>query len=462
MNDDTPIDEMSTCIACGSTLEGETIERLNGGCFCISLREDALRQALKTDMQSTQIFKLIEERCPYLFSARPVFISNTQAERMAQVMRAVEWVVALPSYRNEILSKASAVARHDPGGAKGVFFGYDFHIQGESIGLIEINTNAGGAMLNAILARAQHACCKVMDDVISTTYTAAVLEQQIVDMFRSEWHLSGRNEPLRTIAIVDEAPPQQYLYAEFLLFQELFERHKIRAVIADPSELRWHSGLLWHGDTKIDLIYNRLTDFMLESPASASLHNAYLEHAVVLTPHPQAHALYADKGNLAIFTDQVRLQALGVPSEVQEILLANIPHTEKISGNDAERFWRDRRSLFFKPNAGYGGRAAYRGDKVTKRVWQEILTGDYVAQAIVQPGERVSGTAEHPESLKFDIRDYTYDGEVQWTAARIYQGQTTNFRTPGGGFAPVYVIADNSMNSDQNPKCQNTQQGESV
>ncbi len=27
---------------------------------------------------------------------------------------------------------------------------------------------------------------------------------------------------------------------------------------------------------------------------------------------------------------------------------------------------------------------------------------------------------------------------MQWVAARLYQGQTTNFRTPGGGFAPVY------------------------
>jgi hypothetical protein len=25
-------------------------------------------------------------------------------------------------------------------------------------------------------------------------------------------------------------------------------------------------------------------------------------------------------------------------------------------------------------------------------------------------------------------------------AARLYQGQTTNFRTIGGGFAPVYLV----------------------
>jgi hypothetical protein len=56
---------------------------------------------------------------------------------------------------------------------------------------------------------------------------------------------------------------------------------------------------------------------------------------------------------------------------------------------DAQRLWDARRSLFFKPVAGFGSRAAYRGDKLTKRVWQDILAGDYVAQAIVAPGERV-------------------------------------------------------------------------
>lgn len=40
--------------------------------------------------------------------------------------------------------------------------------------------------------------------------------------------------------------------------------------------------------------------------------------------------------------------------------------------------------------------------------------------------------------LKFDLRTYTYDGSVPWVAARLYQGQTTKFRTPGGGYAPVY------------------------
>jgi hypothetical protein len=38
--------------------------------------------------------------------------------------------------------------------------------------------------------------------------------------------------------------------------------------------------------------------------------------------------------------------------------------------------------------------------------------------------------------LKVDVRLYTFAGTVLLAAARLYQGQTTNMRTPGGGFAP--------------------------
>ncbi|MBD9667409.1 hypothetical protein IB278_25845 [Variovorax sp. VRV01] len=362
---------------------------------------------------------------------------------MAQVVRAVESVVALPAYREQALAAAPAIARLGSAGPRGVFFGYDFHLDQDHLGLIEINTNAGGAMLNAVLARAQQACCEAADSMVPTRASAADFEQRIVGMFRQEWRLAGRLRPLASIAIVDTAPPEQYLYAEFLLFQQLFERHGLRAVIADPSSLEWRDGTLWHGDVAIDLVYNRLTDFYLEQPESAALREAYLHQGVVLTPHPQAHALYADKRQLAVFSDAARLQALGVPEATRQVLLDVVPHTEVVNAADGERLWAARRSLFFKPVAGFGGRAAYRGDKLTRRVWQEILAGGYVAQAIVPPGERLIDE-EAAHAMKFDLRAYAYAGDAQWVAARMYQGQTTNFRTPGGGFAPVYSTVDAS------------------
>jgi len=42
-------------------------------------------------------------------------------------------------------------------------------------------------------------------------------------------------------------------------------------------------------------------------------------------------------------------------------------------------------------------------------------------------------------TIKTDVRAYAYNGEVQLFAARLYVGQTTNFLSDGGGFAPVFV-----------------------
>ncbi len=419
-----------------------TGEWLNTSCFCISLDREALKRALSEKLATPAMQALIEERMPYLFSAQPIFLSDAQTQRMAEVIRAVESVVASPPYREHVLSYAPAIASHAPNGAKGVFFGYDFHVEGDTLGLIEINTNAGGAMLNAVMARAHQACCLDPQRMNQAAAAAATLEDSFVAMFRQEWQLAGRTEPLRAIAIVDAQPTQQYLYPEFLLFERLFTRHGLTTVIADPAALEFRQGKLWHDDVAIDLVYNRLTDFALADPASAALRTAYLENAVVVTPHPQAHALYADKRNLIALSDAQLLQAFGVPEARRTTLLANIPPTQRVTPQHADALWEKRRQFFFKPVAGFGSRATYRGDKLTKRVWDEILHGDYVAQAIMAPGERTAGSRRSPQQLKFDVRCYVYDGKVQWTAARMYQGQTTNFRTVGGGFAPVYSVPD--------------------
>jgi hypothetical protein len=420
-------------------------EQLNSSCFCSSLDKSVLKAALSGEVHDDTLFELIEERCPFLFSARPVFISQTQADRINEVVEALESVIRLPAYKELVLADAPDIARIDPRGVQGVCFGYDFHPYGANLGLIEINTNAGGALLNAVMAKAHRTCCLADTQLAQAVLSGAMFEDQILQMFMSEWASARLAAPLRTIAVVDTQPHQQYLYPEFLLFQRLFARNDINAVIADPGELAFRNGALWCGELKIDLVYNRLTDFMLEAPESRPLHDAYCEDAVVLTPHPQAHALYANKRNLTILSDATALEGLGVPQATIDILVANVPFTESVTTSNAERMWSERRNLFFKPVAGYGGRAAYRGDKVTKRVWQEILAGEYIAQKIVTPGVRVSGTASTPETLKFDLRSYVYNSRVQWTAARVYQGQTTNFRTPGGGFAPVYSLDDEGV-----------------
>jgi hypothetical protein len=414
-------------------------ETLNRDCSCDSLDRTALAHALDAQLGQPGLAQLIEQRCPHLFAAEPVFVPPATLQRIESVVRAVEAVVALPAWRERALAQAPATARVEPG-VRSVFFGYDFHVAGDRVGLIEINTNAGGAMINAVLARAQRACCEPMQPLLPSAERIAAFEQRIVDMFLAEWRLAGRSGAPATIAIVDDAPQEQYLYPEFLLFQRLFERHGLHAVVADAAELEWSGERLLHAGTPIDVVYNRLTDFYLDEPRHAALHAACLARAVALTPHPRAHALVADKRRLAWLGDAQQLQLLGVPPETQRVLLDHVPRTEVVDASRADELWARRRTLFFKPVAGYGSRAAYRGDKLTRGTWREILAGDYVAQQIVAPGERRIAADDGPRALKFDLRAYAYDGAVQWVAARLYQGQTTNFRTPGGGFAPVCSV----------------------
>lgn len=107
------------------TLEASAIEALNNRCFCISLSEQALRAALESEIGQPGLLELIRERCPYLFAALPVFVSEDHLTRMGNLIQAIESVIALPAYREQILATAPAIARHDPGGARGAFFGYD-------------------------------------------------------------------------------------------------------------------------------------------------------------------------------------------------------------------------------------------------------------------------------------------------------------------------------------------------
>ncbi|MEQ9396103.1 hypothetical protein [Haliea sp.] len=414
------------------------MKALNQQCYCLSLDEAALGQALETELGERGLYQMTRERCPYLFSAQPVFVTSDHIRQMNAVIGAVETVVNSGQWRQRVLDSAPAIARHDPGGARGVFMGYDFHVGADSVGLIEINTNAGGALLNAVLARAQRACCPEVAELVATAKTALQLEQAIVAMFRREWQLSGHDRPLRSIAIVDADPPAQYLYPEFILFRQLFQRSGIDAVIVAPEQLQFSKGTLWAGPMSVDLVYNRMTDFLLEGSGAAAIREAYLANAVVLTPHPQSHALYANKRNLALLTDPLELDALQIPDNLQQTLLQGIPRTEVVDPANAARLWAERKRLFFKPASGYGSKAAWRGDKITRRVWDEVLAGNYVAQALVPPGERFALGATTPLVFKYDLRNYVYEGRVQWVAARLYQGQTTNFRTPGGGFAPVY------------------------
>ncbi len=416
-------------------------EQLNAHCACRCLDAHRLHEQLEHDPSLAGLSYEIATTRPNIFSNTMVFVSPRQVRAIEDTIAAIETLVALPRWRDKVLADAPRIAR-DAFGPRGVFMGYDFHLGEDEPRLIEINTNAGGAYLAAILTRSQIACCAGVEPLMQSPVTAQTLEDQWITMFREEWRLQRGDAPLRRIVIVDEEPQTQFLHPEFLLFQRLFQRAGWQAEIADPSALRWQNGRLWLDGAPVDFVYNRLTDFYFATDRAAALGAAYAAGAVVVTPNPHAHALHADKRHLERFGDDDLLRGCGLDAQERAVLARHVPHTREVAAADADRLWLERRKLFFKPAAGYGGRAAYRGDKITRRVWSEILAGNYVAQRFAPPGERRVRHADTSNMLKFDVRAYAYDGQVQLFAARLYSGQTTNFRTPGGGFAPVFVTPE--------------------
>ncbi|BAQ16692.1 MULTISPECIES: hypothetical protein [Methyloceanibacter] len=417
-----------------STPTSEAV-RLNHGCACITLDREALGRALDAEAEESGFSQRLMTAQPHAFSDVPVFLSGDEFAKMEQVVEAIEQVSGLERYRQAVLAWAPDIARRDFGPA-GALMGYDFHLGEDGPSLIEINTNAGGAFLNAALGRAQMACCGNAIEYSGEHYS---FEDLAFNMFLAEWGRQGRTGKPRTIAIVDDVPEQQFLFPEFTLAREALKQRGIPSVIADARRLHYGGKRLTFEGEEIDLVYNRLTDFALEWPEHQALRQAYEDGAVTLTPNPHNHALLADKRNMSVLSDSDRLESWGGAGERLARLQA-VPPTVLVTSENASDLWERRKTLFFKPSSGHGSKAVYRGDKLTKRVWSEILKDQYVAQHLVRPSERLVMVDRAPEVRKIDVRLYTYQSRTLIGAARVYQGQTTNLSTPGGGFAPLFIV----------------------
>jgi hypothetical protein len=414
---------------------------LNEECQCIWVDRAKLRHQLRLDLGDAAA--LLESR-EGLVSGSVVFIGPREAAVMDRTARLITRALGSDAYQDRVADAAPAIARPRQPTAGGVL-GFDFHLGSAEPQLIEINTNPGGLLVSLEIARAATAGCDCLAEPLprmsSATVAIGELSARITEAFRSEWTSARGAVPLRTIAIVDDDPPAQYLYPEFLLYQRLLERAGWRVFIADAASLQASDEALLLDGERIDLVYNRLTDFYLSEERHAALRRAYESNLAVVTPHPAAHARWADKRLLAWLRDEGLLAEAGLGPDERLHLSRTIPVTEIVERAAADELWGRRKTLFFKPVDGYAGKAAYRGDKLTRTAFEHVLAHRYVAQAVAPTSfRRVSTSDGGCSDLRVDVRNYCLRGETWLRAARLYRGQTTNFRTAGGGFSPVLTL----------------------
>ena len=379
-------------------------------------------------------------RPPVPYAGRTVIaLDPGQLEAIRSTVTLLHRLSRLPAYQAAVDDGAEDIVRFAPGNA-GVLMGYDFHVTPAGPRLIEVNTNAGGALLNGLhtlsLCDPEKLACLCRDLLPLKT-----IRERLVETFAAELSaVRGPEARLERIAIADLRPREQFLFPEFELFVELFRESGIDAAICETADLTRRSGELALDGRRIDLVYLRDTDFTLAEPRSAALRAAFLAGEVVVTPSPREHHLLANKRRLALFSSAVALERFGLGPQQARHLAEVVPETLPLAELGRERAWRERREWVFKPCAAFGSRAVYRGDKVSRRKLDEIAADPtYLAQRRVEPGVVAVETIDGPQSMRFDVRAYAYRDQVLLLGARVYRGQVTNLRTPGGGFSAICV-----------------------
>ena len=370
-----------------------------------------------------------------------VALDRGDFETIRRAIAALHRVAHGDAYQRRVDADAGAVERHRPANFA-VFMGYDFHLTPAGPRLIEINTNAGGALLNGLhtasLCDPEQLAC-----LCSHLLAVETMQERIVGMFRAEHALGRPGRALARVAIADDRPESQFLRCEFDLFADLFRSAGIDAEVCDVRALERVAGGLALGGRPIDLVYLRDTDWRFDDARSAALRDAYLAGEVVVTPSPREHHLLANKRRLELFSAPERLAALGADPADAAALAGVVPETRELAALGVDAAWASRKEWVFKPASAFASRAVYRGDKISRRKLEEIVaTGGFVAQRRVEPGEVTVQTSDGARRMKFDVRAYAYRDEVLLLGARSYEGQVTNMRTPGGGFSAICVVRD--------------------
>ncbi len=319
------------------------------------------------------------------------------------------------SYVGKLAGKIAVSAQFDPG-MPSVLMGYDFHLTADGPRLIEINNNAGGLFVEKDQWLPQPAIKEL----------PGTLQARLMSMFNANW---------QCMAIMDEDVKGQYMYPEMVAYTELLRGQGREVQVVSPRDIRTgDDGALYVGDARLDAIYNRHTDFYLESSNLPHIRQAYLSGQVALTPNPRSYALLGDKGRMVDWWRPGLLDEC-LPAADAGFVRSVVPETHMLSEIGVESAWMERKSWVFKPAARHGGKGVLLGKAMSRKRLMQMDAAATVMQRHVPPSVvNVDGV-----DFKFDVRLFTHGETLIAIAGRIWQGMVTNFRMPGSGWTSLDI-----------------------
>ncbi len=365
-----------------------------------------------------------------------ISIPKKTKQKIKKVVKILYHITRLKNYIHCIQTSETDLQNLPHCLRSGLLMSYDFHWneEEENLHLIEVNTNSSSYLLSDLVDQVHG----------KKTQALSVLKKS----FQEEWNLfikkkSHANKPYAVpscVVIADHQIKKQKRYIEFLMYRDWINSWGWPCQLHEISTLDWHPNKKWlitQNQKKVDMIYNRCTDFYLKN--YLNIKKVFLNSQCCISPNPLEYLLLADKQRLCEWCNVDFLNQLNLKPSEQKLIKSILPFTGLISPLLFEQLWVKRKEFFFKPLRKHGGKDVYSGETLTKKTFNKLIQQLGVYQKNIPSGIVKSNRHNSDRKWKYNIRAYVYKDQVQHLTARVYQGQISNYRILGSGFASVVI-----------------------
>jgi uncharacterized circularly permuted ATP-grasp superfamily protein len=335
---------------------------------------------------------------PYILSPKQEHILKRTSSTLSQVINTairLYFEEAHLSYVYHIGPEAAELMKIDPGYSQAVIFSrFDALLEGESLKIVEFNCDAPAGtaytdQLEEVLLSEEPLKAFFEQHHLKAAHRA----QNILDSLLETYEEFGGVETPQ-IAVMDWRHVRTRAELEYM--KAFFESKGYKAVIADPRELKYKSGKLYHKNFRVDIIYRRaIFDEIVERLDEVQdLIKAYRDRAVCMV-NPLRSRLASTKALLSILTNP-EYDHFFTENE-NKAKREHLPWTRRLT--DAEDFYGrkkiylidflkdEKETLVLKPSSGVGGKDVTIGRETPDSDWNAVmdkaLKGDWVVQEYV-------------------------------------------------------------------------------
>ena len=401
---------------------------------------------------------------PHFITAKQARLIHTVSDHLA---RMVDRIADLYLHDDPVLKdsfslnpEAEELVRIDPGYARVIALArFDCTLEGESVKFMELNCDSPAGMgYTDTLEQLFFESGELKEFFEEVHLQREVRSQKLLEGLLSVYEEFGGYETPQ-IAIVDWKTVRTR--PEFDILKSFFENKGYKTTIADPRELRYKSGKLYHGNFRIDLLYRRVIfNELLEKIREVNdLVRAYRDRAVCIV-NPLRSRLASSKAILSVFTNPGYDHFFS--AKENEIKEHHVLWTRCMS--DAEKFYGrkkiyfvdflkdEKETLVLKPAEGYGGKEVTIGRETRDEEWNhtidKAIKSNWVVQEFAAPPMMMVPTLVNHKiefvAKRINTGCFVFNGIYAGSLSRLSDETVVNV-SRGGGLVPT-VTCESEIN----------------